>query len=117
MRTASLVFIAVAIAAGQTARTESPVLVQKVEPEYTDTARQAGVSGTVLLSAVIGEDGRAHDVRVLRGLGYGLDAKAIDAVRKWRFRPGMKNGVVVNTAASIEVRFGHTDNSQGVIHN
>jgi periplasmic protein TonB len=113
MRTASFFLIAVAMGMAQTARSEAPVLVQKVEPEYTATARQAGVSGTVLLSAVIGRDGRAHQIRVLRGLGYGLNEKAIAAVRKWRFQPGTKSGLPASTAASIEVKFGQGDNPQG----
>jgi len=53
----------------------------------------------------VGPDGLAHNVKVLKSLGLGLDEKAIDAVSQWTFQPGTKNGVPVTVAASIEVNF------------
>jgi TonB family protein len=78
-------------------RTQAPALAGKAEPEYTEAARRAGVEGTVILYAEIGADGRAHRVRVIKGLGFGLDAKAIESV--------MKNGKIISTPAPIEVVF------------
>lgn len=83
----------------------APQLVYRVEPEYTEEARKAKYQGTVVLTAVVDPDGIVRRVRVLRSLGLGLDEKALEAVRQWKFRPGMKNGVPVPVAASIEVTF------------
>lgn len=80
-------------------------LVWKVEPEYTDEARKARVSGMVAIVAEIGVDGRAHNLRVTSSLGLGLDEKAIEAVRRWKFRPGYRDGVPVATSALIQVTF------------
>ena len=72
-----------------------PHLIQKIEPSWTEEARQAGVSGMVLVSFTVDAAGIARDVAVTRGLGYGLDEKAIEAVRQWRFLAGMKNDMPV----------------------
>ena len=82
-----------------------PVLVSKVEPVFSDEARAAKVDGTVVLYTEVGSDGAARNIRVLRGLGYGLDEKAIEAVQQWRFQPGMRDGQPVTVAATIEVNF------------
>jgi TonB family protein len=83
----------------------APVLVTKVEPEYSEEARKAKYSGTVLLSIVVDEHGMPRDIHVVRPLGLGLDEKAIEAVMKWRFRPGLKGGHAVATQAQVEVNF------------
>ena len=83
----------------------APVLLSKVEPQYTEEARQAKLQGTVVLYVEVGPDGRASNVRVQRSLGMGLDEKAIEAVKQWRFRPGMKDGKPVTVVATIEVNF------------
>ena len=62
-------------------------------------------SGTVMLSVIVDADGHARDIHVARSLGMGLDEKAIEAVEKWKFRPGMKGGQPVNVRATIEVNF------------
>ena len=80
-------------------------LLWKVEPEYTDEARKARVSGMVAIVAEIGVDGRAHNLRVTSSLGLGLDEKAIEAVQRWKFRPGHRDGVPVTTSALIQVTF------------
>ena len=82
-----------------------PVVVVKVDPEYSEDARKAKYSGTVQLSVVVDKDGRPQDIRVLRSLGMGLDEKAIEAVAKWRFKPGMRDGHPVNVRAQIDVNF------------
>lgn len=83
----------------------APVLINKVEPEYSEEARKAKYSGTVLLSIVVDANGLPRDIHVIRPLGLGLDQKAIEAVMKWRFRPGMKGGHPVATQAQVEVNF------------
>ncbi len=83
----------------------APTLVYKVEPEYSEEARKAKFQGTVVLYVVVDEKGSPRDLRVVRPLGLGLDEKAIEAVTKWRFRPGYKDGKAVPVAATIEVNF------------
>jgi TonB family protein len=83
----------------------APVLISKTEPEYSEEARKAKYSGTVLLSLVVGADGLPRDIKVIRPLGLGLDEKAVEAVQKWRFRAGVKGGHSVATQATIEVSF------------
>lgn len=83
----------------------APQLVSKMEPEYSEEARKAKYSGTVLLSIIVDEHGMPRDIKVVRPLGLGLDEKAIEAVSHWRFRPGMKGGRAVATQAQVEVNF------------
>jgi TonB family protein len=82
-----------------------PRLIYKVEPQYTEEARTAKYQGTVLLYVEVQPDGRASHIRVARALGLGLDERAIEAVRQWRFTPGTKEGQPVPVAATIEVNF------------
>jgi len=83
----------------------APTLISKTEPEYSEEARKAKYSGTVLLSIVVDVNGLPRDIKVVRPLGLGLDEKAIEAVMKWRFRPGMKGGRAVPVQAQVEVSF------------
>ena len=83
----------------------APSLIYKVEPQYTEEARQAELQGTVLLYAQISPDGKAINMKVLRGIGLGLDEKAMEAVTRWQFKPGMKGGQPVTVEAQIEVNF------------
>jgi TonB family protein len=85
--------------------TTAPMLVFKVEPAYTVEARAAKLQGTVVVYAVITSGGRAADLKLLRGLGLGLDESAIDAISQWHFKPGTKDGQPVPVAATIEVNF------------
>lgn len=82
-----------------------PVPIYKPEPEYSEEARKAKYSGTVLLSLVIDEHGNTRDIKVVRPLGLGLDEKAIEAVSHWRFRPALKGGHPVAVRAEVEVNF------------
>jgi protein TonB len=82
-----------------------PVPIYKVEPEYSEEARKAHFQGTVLLQIVIDEHGTPTNFKIIRTLGLGLDEKAVEAVAKWRFRPGMKNGKPVAVIATVEVNF------------
>jgi TonB family protein len=83
----------------------APRAIFSPDPEYSPEARQAKFQGTVLLWAVIGPDGRPRDVKISRSLGMGLDQKAIEAVRNWRFAPARKDGVPVAVQINIEVNF------------
>lgn len=85
--------------------TVAPVLIQKVEPDYTEEARRARYQGQVWMRLVIDRSGTPRNIQVVRSLGMGLDEKAVDAVRQWRFRPGMKDGQVVAVRANAEVTF------------
>jgi TonB family protein len=83
----------------------APQLVFKVEPEYSEEARKAKFQGTVVLYVVVDANGNPRDLKVVRPLGLGLDQKAIEAVQKWRFKPGLKDGRPVAVSAQIEVNF------------
>lgn len=83
----------------------APVLVYKKEPEYSEEARKAKYQGTVTLYVEVAPNGKAQNIKVLHSLGLGLDEKAIEAVKQWTFKPGMKDGKPVTVAASIEVNF------------
>ena len=83
----------------------APRVIYDPDPEYSEEARQAKYQGTVVLWIVIGADGRARDVRVSRALGMGLDQKAVEAVRSWRFQPAMKDGHPVAVQVNVEVNF------------
>ena len=77
----------------------------RVEPEYTDEARIARHQGAVLLQVTIDREGRAARFRLLRSLGLGLDEKAVEAVRQWKFRPARKDGKRVAVRANLEIIF------------
>jgi TonB family protein len=82
-----------------------PVVLSKVDPEYTAVARKLHVHGIVVLKIVVQPDGTARDFRVTQPLGYGLDEKAIEAIHRWRFQPGMKDGNAVSVRATVDAIF------------
>ncbi len=82
-----------------------PAIIFKVEPEYSEEARKAKFQGTVLLFVVVDEKGNPRDIKIIRPLGLGLDQKAVEAVEKWKFSPGKKDGKPVPVQAQIEVNF------------
>jgi TonB family protein len=83
----------------------APQVVFKVDPEYSEQARKAKYQGTVVLNLVVQKDGSVRDIKILQPLGLGLDEKAVEAVKQWRFKPGQRNGESVDVAAIIEVTF------------
>jgi|SRR5450432_377808 protein TonB len=83
----------------------APRAIFSPEPEYSDEARKAKFQGIVALWAVVGPDGKPKDLSVARSLGMGLDEKALEAVKTWKFQPGMKDGHPVAVQISIEVNF------------
>jgi protein TonB len=82
-----------------------PQAIYTVEPEFSEEARKAKVTGIVLVNVVVDLNGLPTHVRVVRGVGMGLDEKAIEAVRQYRFKPGMENGKPVLTEVNVEVDF------------
>jgi TonB family protein len=82
-----------------------PRAIYAPDPEFSEEARKAKFQGTVVLWLIVGADGRTHEVRIQRSLGMGLDQKAIEAIRQWRFEPGRKDGIPVAVQVNIEVSF------------
>lgn len=83
-----------------------PVCVYCPLPQYSDEARKAKYQGTVVLEVTITPDGRAIDIRVVKGPGLGLEEKAIEAVKGWKFKPAAgPSGKLVPTRVPIEVTF------------
>jgi TonB family protein len=72
---------------------------------YTDEARKRGIQGNVIVQAYFDENGNITVLRVLKGLGYGLDENALAALQDWRFAPALRNGLPVSAVAEIEVPF------------
>jgi len=104
MRTLVLIAVVTCTLAGQSSRTP-PRVTSKTEPEYSEEARKARLEGTVILMIVVGADGNPRDLKVLRGLGLGLDEKAKEAVTKWHFAPGTNSGEPVDIKAQVQVDF------------
>lgn len=69
-----------------------PRLIFSPDPQYTAKARRAHVEGSIVLTMMVGTDGRPQDIKVIRPLGYGLDEQTINTVRTWRFEPARRNG-------------------------
>ncbi len=82
-----------------------PKPIYDPDPDYSDPARQAKVQGTVLLWIVVDADGKVQDVRVKRSLGFGLDEKAVEKVRTWKFEPARKDGQPLAVQLNVEVNF------------
>jgi periplasmic protein TonB len=83
----------------------NPIPISRPEPQYSEEARKAKWGGTVLLSLIVDETGHTTEIHVIKPLGLGLDEKAIEAVSKWTFIPGKKDGKPVKVYAQIEVTF------------
>jgi protein TonB len=84
---------------------EPPTLRHEVKPDYSEEARRKSVEGDVVLEIVVRRDGSVGDVRVLHGMGYGLDARAVQAVRQWRFAPARRFGTPVDVLVEVSVEF------------
>lgn len=82
----------------------APQKIHHVAPSYPPLARSAGISGIVILEALIAEDGTVRDVKVLRSVPL-LDAPATEAVRQWRFTPTLLNGIPVPVVMTVTVAF------------
>jgi protein TonB len=84
---------------------EPPRLLREVKAQYTEDARTRGITGDVFLEIVIRSDGTVGDVKILRGLGFGLDERAVTAVRNWKFSPARRLGTAVDVIVEVEVEF------------
>ena len=82
-----------------------PQLLKEVRADYTDEARRANVEGEVVLEIVVRRDGTVGDVKVLQRLGAGLEQRAIQAVRQWRFSPARLKGTPVDVVVEVAVDF------------
>ena len=82
-----------------------PTVISTVEPQYTDDARTAKISGSVLVALIVDKQGNPTHVRVVHGLGHGLDEKALEAVRGYKFQPATMAGQSVAVNMNIEVNF------------
>lgn len=83
----------------------APTAISSPDPDYTEEARRAKKQGTCVLWLIVDSAGHPRDIRVVRGLGLGLDAKALEAVKQWRFQPALKDGKPVDVQISVEVDF------------
>lgn len=84
---------------------KAPRISNKVDPEYTEVARRARVQGIVILEAIIDKQGNVDNVKVIRGLPMGLSESAVQAVKRWKFRPGTMNGRPVDVIFNLTVNF------------
>jgi periplasmic protein TonB len=83
----------------------APELIHEVRPDYTEEARRRSLAGDVVLEIVVRSDGRVGSVRIVQGLGAGLDQRAVDAVRQWRFSPARRFGTPVDVIVEVAVEF------------
>jgi len=83
----------------------APKAIYAPDPEYSEEARKVKHMGTVVLWLIVGPDGKPRDIRVARTLGLGLDEKAMEAVKNWRFEPAYKDGKPVAVQINVEVNF------------
>jgi TonB family protein len=82
-----------------------PKAIHTTDPDYSQEAKDARVQGTVVLRIILEADGVPGEIHVSRSMGHGLDEKAIEAVRRWKFAPATKDGKPVAVVINIEVKF------------
>lgn len=83
----------------------APAILREVKPDYTEEGRRRHLEGDVVLEIVVKSDGSVGSVKLLQGLGAGLDQRAIDAVRQWRFSPAKRYGVPVDVLVEVAMEF------------
>jgi periplasmic protein TonB len=88
----------------------APVLIHSVEPTYPDNARDTNVASTVQVMLWVDINGNPSHVRVTHGAGMGLDQKALEAVRQYKYKPAMKDGKPVMVELNVEVKFSKAAN-------
>jgi TonB family protein len=84
---------------------EPPSLLREVRPVYTTEARRRSIEGDVHLEIVVRDNGSVGAIRITRGLDAGLDQKAVEAVRQWRFAPARRRGTPVEVVVQVAVEF------------
>ncbi len=83
----------------------APIAIYQPDPQYSEEARKAKYSGVVTVEIIVDTQGNVRDAQVIKPVGLGLDEKALEAVRAWKFKPGLRNGVPVATRVLVEVSF------------
>jgi TonB family protein len=82
-----------------------PKVISAPEPEFSEEARRKKIEGTVSLHLTVSENGDVTDAVVTKGLGYGLNEKALEAVRRWKFQAPLKDGQPISTSVDVIVSF------------
>jgi protein TonB len=82
-----------------------PVKTYGLDPEFSEEARKTKSMGTVTVSLIVDQKGMPQSVHILRGVGMGLDEKAVEAVKTYRFKPATENGKPVAVYLNVEVNF------------
>lgn len=101
-----LLIAVVSLRSQEISHTTEPRLIHKgAEPQYTKEARAAKIEGEVTLSSVIGADGVPSEIKVVRGLGMGLDEKAVECLQQWRFKPATSHGEPVPGKVRVGINF------------
>ena len=88
---------------------QRPVLIERTQPRYPLADRQRGVSGSVVLSVVIGSDGRVREPTVIRSVSPSMDRAATDAVQNWRYQPAVLNGTPVPVYGVVRMNFEYSN--------
>jgi periplasmic protein TonB len=83
----------------------APTIVREVKPDYTEEGRRRGLEGDVVVEIIVRSDGTVGSVKLLSGLGAGLDQRAMDAVKQWRFNPATRYGTPVDVIVEVAVEF------------
>jgi bla regulator protein blaR1 len=83
----------------------APKLVFAADPVFTEEAKRAKYQGVCVIALIVDTEGNPQRVQVVRHLGMGLDKKAVEAVKQYRFKPAMRNGEPVAVEVNIEVNF------------
>jgi periplasmic protein TonB len=82
-----------------------PIFLSGPQPRYTEMARKAGIQGSVIVEAIIDEQGRVTHVRMLKDLSLGLGEAAVEAIQSWRFKPATLAGRAVKVYYTLTVNF------------
>ena len=83
----------------------APVLMAAPEAEFSADAKAHKIDGSVIVTLWVDEQGMPTHVGILRGIGYGLDEEAVDAVKRYRFKPALENGTPVVVSMNVEIKF------------
>jgi TonB family protein len=82
-----------------------PIVLKAVDPQFTDDAKRRGIQGICFIAVIVDATGKPQNPRVVKSLDPGLDLKAIEAIKKFRFKPALKEGVPVPVMITVEVNF------------
>jgi protein TonB len=106
MKLAILLMIAVvSVRSQEILHTTEPRLIHKVEPQYTQEALESKLEGDVALSITVGADGVPSDIKLVSGIGMGLDEKAVECLQQWRFKAATIHGEPVSTKVNVVMNF------------